>query len=87
MAKEGCMAKNSIAGDNNMYILCQIAIVLLCLTQCWIGSYFITVGISGKTNVCIPSVAFLNGYDVPYTLNHLCSEVTVELYIRDIISP
>ena len=41
----------------------------------------------GKTKGCLPSVSFPNDWDVTFTPNHWCNEVTMERFIRKIIAP
>ena len=41
-------------------------------------------GISGKTKACLPSVTFPGDWDVTFSSNHWCNEITMEHYIQHI---
>ena len=41
----------------------------------------------GKTKVCLPSVTFPGDWDMTFSPNHWCNELTMEHYIQNIITP
>ena len=41
----------------------------------------------GKTKACLPSVTFPGDWDVTFSPNHWCNELTMEHYIQNIITP
>ena len=41
----------------------------------------------GKTKACLPSVTFPSDWDVTFSPNHWCNEITMEHYIQHIICP
>ena len=81
MAKEGCK-KISIAGADDKR---QITVVLAATMSGKLLPPQLVY--QGKTKGCLPSVSFPNGWDVTYTPNHWCNEVTMERFIRNIIAP
>ena len=81
MAKEGCK-KISIAGTDDKR---QITVVL---TATMTGKLLpLQLVYQGKTRSCLPSMSFSSGWDVTFTPNHWCTEVSMECFIHNIIVP
>ena len=81
MAMEGSK-KVSIAGINDKW---QITVVLAAtMTGKLLPCQLVY---QGKTKVCLPSVNFPGDWDVKFSPNHWCNELTMEHYIQNIITP
>ena len=81
MAKEGCK-KISIAGTDDKR---QITVVLAATMT---GTLLpLQLVYQGKIRSYLLSVSFPSGWDVTFTPNHCCNEVSMERFIRNIIVP